>query len=144
MLLVKFMTSRATINSTFYCETSKCLRRAIQNKRRGMLTAGVVLIHGNARPHSGAATPQMLQQYQGGIFDYPPYSPDLAPNDFSLSWAQEIAKRETFPNKETTWKLISVCWRQNLMKRVLKSLYIGMISALFFTLIMLKSNHKCT
>ncbi|KAG8308547.1 hypothetical protein J6590_107134, partial [Homalodisca vitripennis] len=32
---------------TFYCETLKWLRRAIQNKRHGLLTSGVVFVHDN-------------------------------------------------------------------------------------------------
>jgi hypothetical protein len=40
MLMMEF-----TITSEVYCETLKELRRAIQNKRPGMLTSGVVLLH---------------------------------------------------------------------------------------------------
>jgi hypothetical protein len=35
--------------------TLQKLRRAIQNKRRGMLSRGVVMIRDNARPHTAAA-----------------------------------------------------------------------------------------
>jgi len=43
----------ATMNGTYvYCEKVKKLRRAIQNKRRGMLSATILLLHDNARPHS--------------------------------------------------------------------------------------------
>ncbi|XP_046407890.1 histone-lysine N-methyltransferase SETMAR-like [Ischnura elegans] len=51
VLLVEFMEPGTTITAAVYCETLRRLRRAIQNKRRGKLTAGVVLIHDNARPH---------------------------------------------------------------------------------------------
>jgi len=33
-----------TINSAVYCETLKKLRHAIQNKRRGMLSATILLL----------------------------------------------------------------------------------------------------
>jgi len=39
-----------TINADRYCETLKKLRWAIQNRRKGMLTKGVCLLHDNARP----------------------------------------------------------------------------------------------
>ena len=36
--------------SAVYCERLKKLRRAIQNKRRGMLSATILFLHDNARP----------------------------------------------------------------------------------------------
>lgn len=84
VLLVEFMEPGTTITAAVYCETLRRLRRAIQNKRRGKLTAGVVLIHDNARPHTAGATQRLLEQFGWDIFDHPPYSPDLAPCDFHL------------------------------------------------------------
>jgi hypothetical protein len=52
VLLIEFMEPGTTITSGTYCETLKKLCRAIENKRRGMLTSGVVLLHDNARPHT--------------------------------------------------------------------------------------------
>ncbi|KAG5314892.1 SETMR methyltransferase, partial [Pseudoatta argentina] len=66
-----------------YCETLKKLRRAIQNKRRGMLTAGVSLLH-NARPHVTASTTALLNQFSWDVLTHPPYSPNLAPSDYHL------------------------------------------------------------
>jgi hypothetical protein len=48
------MHQKNTIMSEVHCETLKKLHRAIQKKRRGMLTSGVVLIHDNAHPHTVA------------------------------------------------------------------------------------------
>src|SRR5215469_14665871 len=48
-----------------------------------MLSRGVVMIHDNARPHTAAAT-QNLITFGWEQFDPPPYSPDLAPSDFHL------------------------------------------------------------
>lgn len=84
VLLVEFMERGTTINSTVYCETLKKLRRAIQNKRRGMLTAGIVFVHDNARPHTAVRTRELLDQFGWDVFDHPPYSPDLAPSDYHL------------------------------------------------------------
>jgi hypothetical protein len=55
VLMVEFMQQGSTITIEVYSETLKKLRRAIQNKRRGMLTYGVVLLHDNARPHSSTS-----------------------------------------------------------------------------------------
>jgi len=49
--------------------------------------SGVVLLRDNARPHTAAHTQALLQKFRWDLFDHPPYSPDLAPNDFHLfSW----------------------------------------------------------
>jgi len=56
VLLVEFLPQGTTINSAVYCETLKKLRHAIQNKRRGMLSATILLLHDNAWPHSAAQT----------------------------------------------------------------------------------------
>ncbi|GFV18768.1 histone-lysine N-methyltransferase SETMAR [Trichonephila clavipes] len=45
VLLVEFMQQGTTINAAAYCATLTKLRRAIQNKRRGLLMSGVLLLH---------------------------------------------------------------------------------------------------
>ena len=84
IVLIDFLERGLTINADDYCETVRKLRRAIQNKRRGMLSSGIVLLHDNARPHTAARTAQLLQQLRWEVFDHPPYSPDLAPSDYHL------------------------------------------------------------
>ena len=64
--------------------TLQKLRRAIQNKRHGMLSRGVVMIHDNTRLHTAAATQNLITTFGWEQFDHPPYSPDLAPSDFHL------------------------------------------------------------
>ena len=49
VLLVEFLPQGTRINYV-YCETLKKLRCAIQNKRRGMLSATILLLYDNARP----------------------------------------------------------------------------------------------
>ena len=75
---------RDTINSTVYCATLKKLRRAIQNKGRGMLSATILLPHDNARPHSAAQTQDLITSFKWEQMDHPPYSPDLTPSDYHL------------------------------------------------------------
>jgi hypothetical protein len=88
--------SRFNNNAGAYCDTLKKLRRAIQNKRRGMLSRGVVWLHDNARPHTAAATQHLIVTFVWKQFDHPPYSPDLAPSDFRV-----------FPHLKT----FLGCWR---------------------------------
>ncbi|GFV89672.1 histone-lysine N-methyltransferase SETMAR [Trichonephila clavipes] len=58
--------------------------RAIQNKRRGLLTSGVLLLHDNARPHSAINTQNLIISFGWEQIYHPPYSPVLAPSDFHL------------------------------------------------------------
>jgi len=85
ILLIEFMAPGTTITSEVYCETLNKLRRSIQNKQRGMLTKGVVLLHYNAQPHTAASHRGwhkcFNQAFNWEIFDHPPYTPDLAPSD---------------------------------------------------------------
>ncbi|KAJ4426888.1 hypothetical protein ANN_26687 [Periplaneta americana] len=84
ILLIDFLPRGETVNADRYCETLQKLRRAIQNKRRGMLTAGVVLLHDNACPHTARRIAAVLTEFGWELFDPPAYSPDLAPRDFHV------------------------------------------------------------
>jgi len=84
VLLVEFFPQSTTINSAIYCETLKKPRRAIQNKRRGMLSAAILLLHDNSRSHSAAQTEGLITSFKWEQMDHPSYSPDLAPSDYHL------------------------------------------------------------
>jgi hypothetical protein len=72
VLMVEFMQQRTT-TSDVNCETlKKCVGPAIQRKRSGMLTYGIVLLHDNARPHTAARTRALLENFNCELFDYPP------------------------------------------------------------------------
>jgi hypothetical protein len=60
VLMVEFMEQMTTVMSEVYCKTLKEFHRAIQNKRRGIPTAGVVLLHDNVRPCTAARTQALL------------------------------------------------------------------------------------
>ncbi|GFV96523.1 histone-lysine N-methyltransferase SETMAR [Trichonephila clavipes] len=84
ILLLEFIPPGTTINAAAYCQTLKRFQRAIKNKRRGMLTNGVSLLHDNARLLTALVTKALLKQFKWEVLDHPPYSPDLAPSDFHL------------------------------------------------------------
>ncbi|KAJ4447820.1 hypothetical protein ANN_09828 [Periplaneta americana] len=90
------------VNADRYCETLRKLRLAIQNKRRGMLTAGVVLLHDNARPHTARRTAAVLTEFGWELFHHLPYSPDLVPSDFHvfLHLKKFLSSGERFGNDE--------------------------------------------
>jgi hypothetical protein len=71
VLLVKLLPQGSTINAGVYCDTLKKLRPAIQNKRWGMLTRGVVMPYENARPHTAATTQDLIATFGWEQFDHP-------------------------------------------------------------------------
>jgi len=48
------------------------------------MSATILLLHDNARPHSIAQTQDLITSFMWEQMDHPPYSPDLAPSDFHL------------------------------------------------------------
>ncbi|GFX44194.1 histone-lysine N-methyltransferase SETMAR [Trichonephila clavipes] len=84
ILRIIFLKRGQTINAAVYCETLRKLRPAIQNKRRGFLSKGVVFLHDNVRPHIANGTKTLLRGFGRDVFDQPPHSPDLTPSDFHL------------------------------------------------------------
>ena len=90
-LLIEFLPRDETINRETNCQTLKKLRRAIQNKRGGMLTDGVVMLHDNAQPHTARDTQNLISKFGWEQIDHPSYSLehssyslDLASSDFHL------------------------------------------------------------
>jgi hypothetical protein len=72
VLLVEFLPEGTPITSTTCCETMKKLRRAIQNKRRGMITRRLMLLHDNARPNTAAETQALYHVIWLGTILPPP------------------------------------------------------------------------
>ncbi|GBM26652.1 Histone-lysine N-methyltransferase SETMAR [Araneus ventricosus] len=91
-------------------QTLRKLRQAIQNRRRGMLSGGIVLVHDNSRPHTALKLKNCWINLNGVIFDHPPYIPDLAPSDFHLFrklkdflGCKRFGSDEQLENAITTW-----------------------------------------
>jgi histone-lysine N-methyltransferase SETMAR len=83
-LLVEFLFQGSTINADVYCDTLKKLRHAIRNKRRGMLSRDVVMLHDNVRPHTAASQQDLIATFGWEQFHHALYSPDFAPSDFHV------------------------------------------------------------
>jgi hypothetical protein len=83
VLMVEIMQTGTTI-SQVYCGTLKILYSTIQNKGRGTLTSGVVLLHEDARPHTAAHNRALMEHFNWELFDHPPYSPDLTATTICL------------------------------------------------------------
>ncbi|UYV70486.1 hypothetical protein LAZ67_7003275 [Cordylochernes scorpioides] len=63
----------------------RCLREAVRLKRPERWQNNDWILHvGNARPHTAHVVLQFLAKHSTIQIPHPPYSPDLAPNDFFL------------------------------------------------------------
>jgi hypothetical protein len=84
--MVEFMQTgdRNNVRSVTRSTKKACLAPAIPNKRRGMLTYCVMLLHDKARPHTATRTRALLEHFSWELFDHSSYSPDLAPSDYHL------------------------------------------------------------
>jgi transposase len=101
MLMVKFMQQETTVTSQVYSEMPKKLRRVIQNKMRGMLISGVVLLSDNAHPRTAACTRALLEHFHWELFDDSPYSPYLAASEYHLStYLKNRLRSQRFKNNE--------------------------------------------
>ena len=81
ILLVDFLTRCETVNAGRYYETLQILRWATEYRQRGMLSAGVVLLHDNARPHTARRSTYLPAEVQLGGVNHLTYSPDIGPSD---------------------------------------------------------------
>uniref|UniRef100_A0A2S2PDL6 Mariner Mos1 transposase n=1 Tax=Schizaphis graminum TaxID=13262 RepID=A0A2S2PDL6_SCHGA len=74
IILIEYLPQGETIKAARYCETLKKLRRATQNKRNGLLTRGVCLLHDNARSHTANFLKQFLELFGWDVLNRPLYS----------------------------------------------------------------------
>jgi hypothetical protein len=101
VLMVEFMRQGTTVTSDVYCKTLKELCRAIQNKRRGMLTSGVVLLDENTRPHTAACTRALRNISNESCLTTLHNSPHLAPSDYHLfTYQKNWLRSQRFNNNE--------------------------------------------
>ena len=84
LLLLEFTPQKTTITGQTYANTITALRGTIKEKRRGKLSADVLLLHDNAPVHMSAKSHAAIRQCGSQQLNHPPYSPDLAPSDYFL------------------------------------------------------------
>ncbi|XP_025152513.1 histone-lysine N-methyltransferase SETMAR-like [Harpegnathos saltator] len=71
-----------TVNSEWY--TTICLSEIFGKIRETNRRRRIILHQDNASSHTSAQTRDFLRTEKVELMGYPPYSPDLAPNDFFL------------------------------------------------------------
>lgn len=81
----EFAPEGQTVNKEYYLGVLKRLRDAVRRKRPEKWSSGDWhLHHDNAPPHSAHLVQTFLAKHGIPQVRHPPYSPDLAPNDFFL------------------------------------------------------------
>lgn len=83
-ILIDFLPHKETVTGVYYAGLMTQLRDAVREKRRGMLTRGVLLLHDNAPVHACHVAQAAIRDAGFEQLPHPPYSPDLAPSDFHL------------------------------------------------------------
>ncbi|GFX39715.1 putative DD34D transposase [Trichonephila clavipes] len=82
-----------TLNSDIYCQQLNRLNRVTDQKRTELANRRCIVFHqDNARLHMSVLTRQKLWELDWKVLMYPPYSPDLAPNNFHLLLALKASR----------------------------------------------------
>jgi histone-lysine N-methyltransferase SETMAR len=93
------LSPQKTVISAWY--TQECLPpvlQSVEQRRPKSGLRGICIHHDNASPRT-AATTAYLQEKDIAIIPHPPYSPDLAPNDFFfISKVKESLRDHHFEN----------------------------------------------
>jgi histone-lysine N-methyltransferase SETMAR len=76
--------SGTTVTAAYYRQFLQKLRRKMHANRPDLLENGVLILHGNARPHLGKDVRELLEGYRWEVLTHPPYNPDMSPPDFDL------------------------------------------------------------
>ncbi|UYV70892.1 GRM3 [Cordylochernes scorpioides] len=85
LLNVSFRDLSSETGLSVYLGIMRCLREAVRLKRPERWQNNDWILHvGNARPHTAHVVLQFLAKHSTIQIPHPPYSPDLAPNDFFL------------------------------------------------------------
>ena len=84
ILLIDYLPPKTTMNGQYYASLLLKLHDAIKEKRQGMLTRGVWLLHDNTPIHKSMTAQQAVRDCGFVQLDHPAYSPDLAPSDYFL------------------------------------------------------------
>jgi hypothetical protein len=88
-------------NSAVRCIFQNTKKRAVHKKGHRVLTSSVVLLHVNIHLHTYAHTRALLEHFNCGLLDHPPYSPHLALSSCNLFtylmnwlWSQRFGSNE--------------------------------------------------
>ncbi|GFX26602.1 mariner Mos1 transposase [Trichonephila clavipes] len=89
-----------------------CLLRnsteAPKSKAKSMVSKGVLLLHDNARSRTSRKIRELIESFGWEVLKHAPYSPDLAPND----WSTFSSTSNVFSDNEEV-KVVVNSWLSN-------------------------------
>lgn len=110
VLLEHYVPRGVHVNAAYHKNLLIQLRSEIKEKRRGMLSRGVLLQQDNARTHTAQVAIDEAMKCGFEILPHPPYSPDLAPSDYYLfrnlkkdKRGNRFATEDELKNWTTNW-----------------------------------------
>ena len=83
-LLIDYLSRGQIINAEYYSSLLVELKDILKEKRREIITKGILFLHENAPAHLALATQKKLTYLDFQCLDHPPYSLDMAPSDYHL------------------------------------------------------------
>jgi len=84
VLQVDYLPQNTTMTEPYYSEVLTDLYLAVKERRRGILTRGPLLLHGNAPAHMSRVAQAIVKDIGFEQLSHPPYSPNLTLSDFHL------------------------------------------------------------
>ena len=84
VILTDYLEQGHTVTGPYYAGLLRRLRDCVAQKRRGLLTRGVLLLQDNAPAHTSEVATRAARQCRFELLNHPPYSPDLSPCDYYL------------------------------------------------------------
>ena len=79
-----YLPPKSTITGGYYCKLLERLRNSIKQKRRGLLSQGVLILHDNAPAHRSVIAQQENFDFSFIQLGQSPYGSDLIPSDYYL------------------------------------------------------------
>ena len=84
VIMIDYLEQGPMINGAYYAGKLRQLRQEIARKRQGKLTCDVLLLQDNVPAQTPQVAMTAVTECGFEILPHPPYSPDMAPSDFSL------------------------------------------------------------
>ena len=85
VLFILFLNHNQTLNADLYSQQLLCVHKNLLRKCLALVNKkNIVLLSDNARPHSARIIQEKILDLGWSVLPHPPYSSDLAPNDFHL------------------------------------------------------------
>ena len=116
VILIDYLQKGKSITGAYYASLLDKLKAELAEKRPHLQKKKVLFHQDNAPSHTSAVAMAKIHELWFELLDHPPYSPDLAPNDFFLFPHLKIALGgQRFSSNEEAITFVNI----NSLKRLL-------------------------